>query len=311
MNASHYYGYWIAGVATLALTSSAHAYEVDIKNHTAKLSSLDDFERCSSESFADYCLDGLNAYAKAHPKESFAAGKHARLHFNHWVALRFFDLAPIAPEQCSDPDLGLAVVSGLALPGEDPNFTLAKKVADSPCWPSLQSRVQKELKDGSALYTKNACTLLSKKNLHPAECSPREADKPAPPSAAVSARVANIDPHRVRLDADSIMQFHGPETEEVLFAYGSGDDEHLALIKLKGIRGPWKNRVVVAVEDPQSDGDKNFVANVDGHDWIVLATDYGDWKVYPKGYENGIHLVRDRETRKSSPELLREITNAK
>lgn len=65
------------------------------------------------------------------------------------------------------------------------------------------------------------------------------------------------------------------------------------------------------MEDPQHDGGKKYVANVDGHDWIVLTTTYGDWEIYPKGYDNGIHIQRVRDPRERSAELLREFTSAK
>ena len=72
--------------------------------------SLVDLDKCAANNRYDtgYCLEALQKYAKTHPKELFAIGKRARLQFNHWVALQFFEpalgAAPAAVK-CADEDV--------------------------------------------------------------------------------------------------------------------------------------------------------------------------------------------------------------
>ena len=142
------------------------AYEVDAKQNRIVLSSVDDFTQCQNDyAYSDACLDGLKRYVKAHPAEGFAAGKLVRTRFNHWMALQFFlpALTKPTPQQCDDEDLRLAVLSGLALPDDDPNEALAVKAADGPCATSLLPHIQKGLGDGSAFFKKNATALLAKR----------------------------------------------------------------------------------------------------------------------------------------------------
>lgn len=153
-------------VAQLMLTAATvAAYEVDKNQNRVVLSSLEDFTRCQDElSYSDACLDGLKRYVKAHPAEGFAAGKLARARFNHWVALQFFApaLAKPTPEQCGDDDLRLAVLSGLALPDDDPNEALALKVAQGACAAKLEPHIRNGLGDSNAMYKKNVSALLAK-----------------------------------------------------------------------------------------------------------------------------------------------------
>jgi hypothetical protein len=145
--------------------SQVAAYEVDQKQNRIVLSSVDDFTQCQNDlSYSDACLDALKRYIKAHPADGFAAGKLVRARFNHWLALQFFvpALTKPTPAQCDDEDLRLAVLSGLALPDDDPNEALAVKAAKGACAASLKPHIQNGLGDGSALYKKNATALLAK-----------------------------------------------------------------------------------------------------------------------------------------------------
>lgn len=153
-------------VLQLTLTAATvAAYEVDTKQNRIVLSSLEDFSRCQDElSYSDACLDALKRYVKAHAAEGFAAGKLARARFNHWVALQFFApaLKKPTPQQCDDDDLRLAVLSGLALPDDDPNEALAVKVAQGACATNLQPHIRNGLGEGNAFYKKNVSALLAK-----------------------------------------------------------------------------------------------------------------------------------------------------
>jgi hypothetical protein len=145
------------------VVSTASAYEVDQKQNRIVLTSVDDFTQCQNDlSYSDACLDALKRYIKAHPADGFAAGKLVRARFNHWVALQFFvpALTKPKPQQCDDEDLRLAVLSGLALPDDDPNVTLAIKAAQGPCAASLEPHIRNGLGDGGAFFKKNATPLL-------------------------------------------------------------------------------------------------------------------------------------------------------
>jgi hypothetical protein len=142
------------------------AYEVDQKQNRIVLSSVEDFTQCQNDlSYSDACLDALKRYIKAHPADGFAAGKLVRARFSHWLALQFFvpALTKPSPQQCEDEDLRMAVLSGLALPDDDPNEALAAKAAQGACAASLQPHIRNGLGDGSALYKKNATALLAKR----------------------------------------------------------------------------------------------------------------------------------------------------
>jgi hypothetical protein len=148
------------------VVSTASAYEVDQKQNRIVLTSVDDFTQCQNDlSYSDACLDALKRYIKAHPADGFTAGKLVRARFNHWVALQFFvpALSKATPQQCEDEDLRLAVVSGLALPDDDPNQALAAKVASGACAAKLEPHIRKGLGDGSAIYIRNANAVLAKR----------------------------------------------------------------------------------------------------------------------------------------------------
>jgi hypothetical protein len=145
------------------VVSTASAYEVDQKQNRIVLSSVDDFTQCQNDmSYSDACLDALKRYIKAHPGDGFAAGKVVRAKFNHWVALQFFvpALTKPTPQQCDDEDLRMAVLSGLALPDDDPNVALAVKVAQGACSANLQPHIRNGLGDGGSYFKKNATPLL-------------------------------------------------------------------------------------------------------------------------------------------------------
>jgi uncharacterized low-complexity protein len=173
----------LAGALTTGSIATAHAYEIDAKHQRVNLSSVEDFETCQNElAYSDVCFDALKSHVKAHPKDRFAAGKAVRRRFNHWTALQFFlpVLSAATPEQCEDEDLRLAVLSGLALPDDDPNAALAIKAAEGRCAAQLLPHVRNGFGDANSFYRKNACKLLAKQPSPPALCAPAEpAGKPA------------------------------------------------------------------------------------------------------------------------------------
>jgi hypothetical protein len=147
------------------VTAAASAYDLDRTHNRVLLASLDDFGRCQDElSNSDACLDALKRFVEANPKAGFAAGKLVRARFNHWLALQFFVptlTKATAVAYCDDEDLRLAVLSGLALPADDPNEALALKAATGVCAAKLQPHIRKGFGDGNAFYLKNACAVFA------------------------------------------------------------------------------------------------------------------------------------------------------
>ncbi|MDB4985194.1 MAG: hypothetical protein JWN04_372 [Myxococcaceae bacterium] len=294
---------WLCATALLSVSQSASAYEFDTKHNTVTLSSLADFDRCQQETGgADGCLDGLDRFVKAHPGEAFAAGKLVRLNFNHWVALPFFEkaVAKPKPEQCADADLALAVVSGLALPPADQNAARALKIADGKCSEALRPKLQAGLKGAGAYYVANTCPALKAKGIEAAECAPVVAAKPVAPAPPSTLKLASLDPRSLALDASSAMSFRGQEREQVLLLNAKSKQGDVVLVKLKGLRGPWNNQVLLTLEKPQSRG-KDYVANVDGKDWIILSLRDGSYELYPKGYPDAVHIYREQLADEGKP----------
>ena len=241
---------WALGLllVTWNTTQHARAYEIDRKQNRVVLSSIADFSRCQDQAgFSDLCLEGLKDYVKTHPSERLAAGKAVRLRFNHWVALHFFAgaLDKASPEQCADEDVSMAVVSGLALPSDHPNLTLAQKIVDGRCGAALQAPVKQALKDGGGHYQDHACPWLKKQNVDAPECAPQPQVKatPTPPRAA---KLGSLNAHALPTDPQSALAFRGEENEQLLLVRARAPHDDVVLLKWKGLRGPWNNQIIAA-----------------------------------------------------------------
>jgi len=286
---------WALGLllVTWNTTQHARAYEIDRKQNRVVLSSIADFSRCQDQAgFSDLCLEGLKDYVKTHPSERLAAGKAVRLRFNHWVALHFFAgaLDKASPEQCADEDVSMAVVSGLALPSDHPNLTLAQKIVDGRCGAALQAPVKQALKDGGGHYQDHACPWLKKQNVDAPECAPQPQVKatPTPPRAA---KLGSLNAHALPTDPQSALAFRGEENEQLLLVRARAPHDDVVLLKWKGLRGPWNNQIIAAVEVVHG-RDKEYVASVDGKDYVVMTLDGGSYEAYPKGYQASLRLYR-------------------
>jgi hypothetical protein len=215
------------------------------------------------------------------------------LNFSHWVALAFFDkpLTKPSPQQCADADVGMAVVSGLALSSDDPNAKIARRIAAGPCWDALRPKLLAEFADGGAYYSANTCPVFKDHAVEAPKCAPAAATKSAEaPRVVRSAKVAKLDARSLTPDPTTALLFRGSEREQVLLVRPKGKDD-VALIKLKGVRGPWNNRILVTQES-EGVGGKEYVANVDGQDYVVVTQIDGDYEVYPQGYRDGVHMWR-------------------
>lgn len=157
-------GGWCVG----AVFFSAHAMEV-VKGKVT-LERLEDYDQCQSlDSGGTYCHDALRRWVEKNPKDSFQAGKLARLKMAHHKAVPFFTKAfSINNGNCKDEDVKMAVLSALALPasGNEALIEQAKVIALDKCSKELTSVIVTEAKS-SDYVLKNSCRdLIAKGLLH-------------------------------------------------------------------------------------------------------------------------------------------------
>lgn len=297
----------------------AHAYEINQKERTVKVTSLADFSKCNDEVDAQACLEGLKVYIKAHPAESFKAGKLVRLNFTHWVALPFFTQAlgsKPTPEQCKDDDVRMAVTSGLALPSDDPSAKAATKLASSTCWEQLQGALVTELADGGAYYRDNTCPLLKAKGLDKPECHPKVDTSEADAKAATEATLAKLktDWTKLKLDQSSAKMFLGPNEEQLLMVQAGARQDNLYVIKFKRIEGPWQGKTLLTVARPGGASGTDYVAAINGREWTAITERDGIFEAHPDGYKDSLNLFRasltDRREQLSSTAVVNEFAPA-
>ncbi len=279
-----------AAVAAFALPASA--YKVDQEDGTITVVSVADFDKCASHAYnGDACLEALKAYVEKKPKEAFQAGKHARLQFQHWVAIPFFAKAfskAASEAECKDEDVGMAVVSALALPTDNPNVALGRKVAEQ-CFAQLQPKLVSETADGTASYYRaNACPLLAEKKVAAPECEPKKPVVEAPKPTAVDL-LKGVDPKKLATDPNSARVYRSQRGEELLLMRTKPGTRELVLLKFKGITGPWNGQVLVAIERPGGRG-KDYVTSADQQEWTVVSERDGYMNAYAKGVKETISL---------------------
>ncbi len=356
-----------AMIITLAASAPAAAYHVDAATQVVALDSLRDFDACQKDQgrvSAEACLDGLRAYVKQHPKDGFEAGKLARLHYMHWVALDFFAPALTdkrAKGRCGDEDLAAAVVSALSLPPHYPAVALAKEVVSGSCRSELDSFLIGKLAGAGSAFRANACPLLAPGEGAGAaerngdtrgaarmraqlekECTTRAEAKPAslptqpqdlsgaaqqaavpharreppqkretPQSSAVqrlepafrpvptgervstppaaTAELQGLDWRLLNLDDASAELLRGSHGEEVMMARTKPGGQEYVLLKWKGVRSPWNERVLVAVERVHEQG-KDYLALVEGRETVVMIERQRQYQAFPKGVLGGVWL---------------------
>lgn len=282
-------------VVTLSAVS-AHAYKVDLQGRSVALASLDDFDNCARDfGDGDMCLQGLRDYITRQPKLAFEAGKRARLQFSHWTALPFFAKAfakNADAKSCADPDVSMAVLSGLALPSENPNVSVAKKIAGEHCWAQLQTALTSALNEGGSYLRTNACPIAAAKQVDVAGCkSPVETKAAAvqpPPSLVPTLEAVNAK--QLTLDPSSVRALRGREGEEVLTIRTKPGQPAYVLLKFKSFPGPWNGRTFVAVERPGGVG-KDYVVAVDRVEWVALTERYEQYQAYAKDARAPIDLA--------------------
>ena len=300
----------------LCSVARVHAYEVNEKSHTITIRSLPDYELCDRKLYnSELCLDGLKAYVEKKPGDAFAAAKLVRMRFNHWVSLPLFDKAankPLSPAQCSDPDLALAVRSGLSLSRDDPNAARARKLSEGTCFEALKPALLAELEESNSYFRDNACPLFDQKSVSAPRCKPEPvAPPPTAAPSAVLTRLKGLDWRKFTLDPNTAQRLLGPQNEEVLLIRPKAPaPDDLVLVKFKGVRGAWNEQVIPTLEAPSGIG-KNYTAVSDGREYVAVTVRANSWEAYPKGQRESVRLymtrLNDRKLEASSADVSREF----
>jgi hypothetical protein len=305
----------LAAVCALLLPQ-ANALEYNSRNNTVRLDSLDDFDRCVREVGSDdLCLDGLRAYAKRTPAQAFAAGKRARLQYQHWAALPLFDQAlgsrPDA-KACADEDVALAVVSGLALPPTSPAVPVAQRLL-GVCFEQVKARVLKEFEGAQSYYLDNTCPSLRQRGAEPPRCQApaKSADAGAAAAAAVGADVqalAAVDPKTVKLYKQTAMLLRGANGQEVMLV--RTERAGVYLVRFNRVDGPWRGKVLAAVERPAGHESKDYVVLADQREWVAVTLRNGSYEAHPYG-AGSVALTRvrleDEKRKMSAAEVVDEV----
>jgi len=165
----------VAAVLLASAALSAAAFELDERTNEIVFRSLAGFDRCVLDlSETPACLDALRRYANKRLNDSFQAGKRARLHYEHWTALSFFEIAfrkQATDAQCGDEDVLLAVISGLSRPeAEQATVNLAKDLAGNKCWEEIKDGLIEAASDSGPEFRSNACPLMKAKDISVPAC---------------------------------------------------------------------------------------------------------------------------------------------
>ena len=268
------------GMIVLSASLAAQAQQAVFKT-------LDDLDRCAAANQYDtgYCLPALEAYAKKNPKQNFQIGQRARLQFTSWVALRFFEPGlgkKPTPAQCGDPQLSLAVISGLALPPDYPGYTSAKRIFTGPCFASLQASAEKEVNEanGAGYSFTNICPILAERKVILPSCTPKA---PEPVAPMVEERLPTID---VATAAKGLVKIYaGPEGEKITISELAKHPGYVA-IRFDGIRGAYNTKTLLHRELIQGDR-VEFWTEIDGKRWTSIngrkQSGYADYEARMPG----------------------------
>ncbi len=270
-------------VAGLVLGSAAMMATAD----PMVFKSLDDLDRCAAENQYDtsYCLPALEAFAKKNPRKNFEIGQRARLQFASWVALRFFEpglgVKP-TPAQCADPQLSIAVLSGLALPPDYPGFISAKKIFTGACFDGLKAGAEKEINEsnGAGYMFTNMCPIFAERKMALAACAPKAPEVVAP---VVEEVLPKID---VAAAAKGLVKvYSGPEGEKVTISELAKHPGYV-VIRFDGIRGAHDGKTLLHREVIQGDR-VEFWTEIDGKRWTSIngrkQSGYSDYEARMPG----------------------------
>jgi hypothetical protein len=291
-------------VTFLILALGAVSATAQYPDKPIKFQTLDDYERCARDYTynANVCMDPLKAFAKKNPKAQFDIGKRVRLHNTHWVALQFFEPAlgkKPKPEQCADEDVGLAVVSGLALPPDYPAFAIAKRLYGGPCQSALQARVDKELTDanGAGYFFTNMCSIYQEAKKTVAACAPKVETPAAPVPEEKLPNIATKD-----MQIGLIKVYAGPEGESVTIGEVKNHAGYV-LVRIDGVRGDKNGQVMLHKEDLQGER-VTYWTELSGKRWYTVQgqkTAYGtDLRFYVPGTNTELAIRYSEEKSKAA-----------
>lgn len=271
--------------ATVLVSMLAVAQPWAVAGGKLKVASVADYTKCvdHEEVDPDLCLDGLRDFVKAHADQAFAAGKAVRATANHAAAIPFFSKALASKKDpkalCADPDVTLAVIAGLSLPGGAGSLAAdAQTILFKTCWNETHDAVMKALTQAGAIgyLADNLCPTLAEKKQANAAC---EKKPPAPP-APTPPKWKDIERKGLRAEGPA-KTLKGTEGRTVTLVKLGGQDEAY-LIRFDGFRGEWNGRTIFHRAAPAGSG-YNYVTQTGGAPWTGLVVRDGAFEAYPLG----------------------------
>jgi hypothetical protein len=255
--------------------------------------SLADLDKCAANNSYDtgYCLEALQKYAKTHPTELFAIGKRARLQFNHWVALQFFEPAlgsSPAAANCTDEDVSLAIVSGLSQPSDAVPNAIARRLLSGKCFAAVRPAVEKEIisANGAGYLPEHACPIFAKKGVKLSACAPKK-EVSAVPVVEEKLPLVNIATAKVGI----IKVYSGAEGERIAIA-DLPETPGAYLVRIDGVRSPVNGKTMVHKEESSGNG-FNYWTEIGGKRWntiVVRGGSYKNYEAYVPGLRDAINL---------------------
>jgi hypothetical protein len=272
--------------------------------------SLADFDKCAANNSYDtgVCMEALQKYAKAHPKELFAIGKRARLQFKHWAALQFFEPglgASPTPAKCADEDLSLAIVSGLSMPADAAPNAIARRLLNGKCFASVRTAVEKEIAsaNGEGYLPQHACPILANKGVKLSGCDPKKAVAAAP---IIEEKLPMVDIATAKVGI--IKVYSGSEGERIMMADVLGTPGAY-LVRIDGVRSSINGKTMIHKE--QQSGDRlNYWTEIDGKRWntiVVRGGSYKNYTVYVPGLRDEIGMsYNEKESKAASAAIFKK-----
>jgi hypothetical protein len=295
----------------LALMFAAGLPGAAVAQNSIVFKSLVDLDKCAANHSDNtgVCLEALQKYAKGHPRELLAIGKRARVQFQHWVALEFFEPAlgtsPSAAK-CADADVQLAIVSGLAMPSDAAPNAIARRLLKGKCFASLKTVVAKEIAsaNGEGYLVQHACPIFASKGFNISDCQPKQAVAVAP-TVAEKLPLVNIATARVGI----IKVYSGPEGERITIA-DLPETPGAYLVRVDGVRSSMNGRTMVHQEQQSSGAVANYWTEIEGKRWNTIVVNGGRYKNYAvnlPGLRDSIDIrYNERESKAASADSLRK-----
>lgn len=241
---------------------------------------------------SDECLDAITAYSQQHPEQQFEMGKRVRLNFMHWAAVPFFDAAlrkSATPARCADPDVAMAVISGLSLPMGRDEKKMAEHIFSGACFQGLRPAVEKELSDSGASspFGLAACPILYAKGLKlPACVTPAPADaqaSAATPPLAVQLPVIDL----AQAPFGTIKIYRGQDGARLTVAEVLGKT-NVFVLRFDGIRAEWNGKPMVHELEPGMNQSGKWWTLHQGKRWYTLVSRGERYSAYVPGALDGM-----------------------